>query len=79
MVIEIILHQFYLIIVFLFSLQINLFSQEFFNYSKYLFDPPSTLSLNIEEINRTTGYVRVNGYCFRRSHIYKLGLGRWYF
>ena len=49
-------------IVFLFSLQINLFSQEFFNYSKYLFDPPGTLSLNIEEINKTTGYVRVNGY-----------------
>ena len=25
-----------------------------FDYSKYLFDPPSTLSLNIEEINKTT-------------------------
>jgi hypothetical protein len=49
------------IIAFLFSLQINVFSQEFFNYQKYLFDPPSTLSLNIEEINKTTGYVRVNG------------------
>ena len=51
-----------LIIVFLFSVQINLLSQEFFNYQKYLFDPPSSLSLNIEEINRTTGYVKVNGY-----------------
>jgi hypothetical protein len=51
-----------LIIAFLFSFQINVFSQEFFNYSLYLFDPPSSLSLNIEEINRTTGYVRVNGY-----------------
>lgn len=52
----------YFVIAFLFFLQVNAFSQEFFNYSKYLFDPPSTLSLNIEEINRTTGFVRVNGY-----------------
>jgi len=51
-----------LIIVFLLTLQVNAFGQEFFNYKKYLFDPPSSLSLNIEEINRTTGYVRVNGY-----------------
>ena len=33
-----------------------------FDYSKYLFDPPSTLSLNIEELNKTTGYVKINGY-----------------
>jgi len=40
----------------------DLSAQEIFNYKKYLFDPPSTLSINIEEINKTTGYVRVNGY-----------------
>ena len=50
-----------LIIAFLFSFQTNALGQEIFNYKKYLFDPPSSLSLNIEEINRTTGYVRVNG------------------
>ena len=33
-----------------------------FDYSKYLFDPPSTLSLNIEVLNKTTGYVKINGY-----------------
>jgi len=52
----------FLIMVFLLFLQTNALGQEFFNYSKYLFDPPSSLSLNIEEINRTTGYVRVNGF-----------------
>ncbi len=52
----------FLIMVFLLFLQVNALGQEFFNYSKYLFDPPSSLSLNIEEINRTTGYVRVNGF-----------------
>jgi len=51
-----------IIFVFLLTLQVNVFGQEFFNYKKYLFDPPSSLSLNIEEINRTTGYIRVNGY-----------------
>ncbi len=40
----------------------DLSAQEIFNYKKYLFNLPSTLSINIEEVNRMTGYVRVNGY-----------------
>ncbi|MGE5313216.1 MAG: T9SS type A sorting domain-containing protein [Acidobacteriota bacterium] len=33
----------------------------FFNYSKYLTGPPSTLSVWIESVNRTTGAASVNG------------------
>jgi hypothetical protein len=50
-----------LIIVFLFPLQINIHSQEFFNYQKYLFDPLSSLSVNIESIDINSGYVKING------------------
>jgi hypothetical protein len=53
-----------LTILFLVVLQVNAFGQEFFNYKKYLFDPPSTLSLHLESIDRNTGYVKMNGVDF---------------
>jgi hypothetical protein len=51
-------------IVFFWTLQINALGQEFFNYKKYLFDPPPTLSIIIESIDRSNGYVKINGVDF---------------
>jgi len=53
-----------LTIVFLLTLQVNAFCQEFFNYKKYLFDPPPTLSIIIASIDRNTGYVKIDGVDF---------------
>ncbi|NTW23209.1 MAG: T9SS type A sorting domain-containing protein [Lentimicrobium sp.] len=51
-------------ILFLITLQVSVFGQGFFNYKKYLFDPPSTLFLYMESIDRNTGYVKINGVDF---------------
>jgi len=50
-----------LIILFLIIAQGYAFSQEFFNYKKYLFDPPSSLFIIIDSIERNTGYVKIDG------------------
>ncbi|MBM2840868.1 MAG: hypothetical protein HW412_1396 [Bacteroidetes bacterium] len=40
----------------------DLFGQTpFFNYRKYLIGPPLTLSLHVDSVNTTSGYVKING------------------
>jgi hypothetical protein len=44
------------------GLPIDLFSQSpFFNYRKYLIGPQLTLSLHVDSVNTTSGYVKING------------------
>jgi len=50
-----------LLIVTFITLQINAYGQEIFNYKKYLFDKPSTLSLIMESKDINSGYVKMNG------------------
>ena len=44
------------------GLPIDLFGQTpFFNYRKYLVGPQLTLSLHVDSVNATSGYVKING------------------
>ena len=51
------------LVIFQLGLSVKFYAQGF-DFKKYLFDPPSTLSIHLEELNETTGYMRINGVDF---------------